>query len=302
MNRPTRIRPHSREARELADLLAPLPPEEQERAVVALELALGLWIDEHDARYMRRVYLQSDVFAAGQSRVMTTLADRPDLVTVSYNYMSSGVPQATTYIRGALTADIRAWVTEQSASGDKDYQITVQNLSSSELYVNVAAYRASRCRPASARSTSARRRPLAALCERVGELPVSVQRNLVAAETIQCSRCGERCHDYRQRGGKRLCICCVSDELQCVQARVSELEASEARLIAEGQREIAEARAEVERLRSRLATVEGALRDLLLSADCTWEERRLGHDWADACEAARAALSPAPAAEGERDA
>ncbi|GAB5546838.1 MAG: hypothetical protein SangKO_065980 [Sandaracinaceae bacterium] len=81
------------------------------------------------------------MFAAGQSRVMTTLEDRPDLVTVSYNYLSSGVPQATTYIRGALTPDIRAWVTKQSASGDKDYQVTVQNLSSSELYINVAAYR-----------------------------------------------------------------------------------------------------------------------------------------------------------------
>ena len=103
--------------------------------------AFALAGHDHDARYMRRVYLQSDVFAAGQSRVMTTLADRPDLVTVSYNYLSSGVPQATTYIRGALTADIRAWVTKQSASGDKDYQITVQNLSSSELYINVAAYR-----------------------------------------------------------------------------------------------------------------------------------------------------------------
>jgi hypothetical protein len=103
--------------------------------------AFALAGHDHDARYMRRVYLQSDVFAAGQSRVMTTLEDRPDLVTVSYNYLSSGVPQATTYIRGALTADIRAWVTKQSASGDKDYQITVQNLSSSELYINVAAYR-----------------------------------------------------------------------------------------------------------------------------------------------------------------
>ena len=103
--------------------------------------AFALAGHDHDARYMRRVYLQSDVFAAGESKVMTTLADRPDLVTVSYNYLSSGVPQATTYIRGALTADIRAWVTKQSAGGDKDYQITVQNLSSSELYINVAAYR-----------------------------------------------------------------------------------------------------------------------------------------------------------------
>jgi len=103
--------------------------------------AFALAGHDHDGRYMRNTYLQSDVFAAGESKVMTTLADRPDLVTVSYNTLSSGVPQATTYIRGALTADIRAWVTKQSAGGDKDYQITVQNLSASELYINVAAYR-----------------------------------------------------------------------------------------------------------------------------------------------------------------
>jgi hypothetical protein len=40
-------------------------------------------------------------------------------VTVSYNYLSSGIPQSTTYIKGALSDDIRAWVTKQSASGDK---------------------------------------------------------------------------------------------------------------------------------------------------------------------------------------
>jgi hypothetical protein len=34
-----------------------------------------------------------------------------------------------------------------------------------------------------------------------------------------------------------------------------------------------------------------ALIDLLASADASWEERRLGHDWAEACEAARAALN-----------
>ena len=72
---------------------------------------------------------------------VTTLADRPDLVTVSYNYLSSGIPQSTTYIKGALSDDIRAWVTKQSASGDKDYVVTVQNLSATDLYINVAAYR-----------------------------------------------------------------------------------------------------------------------------------------------------------------
>lgn len=41
--------------------------------------------------------------------------------------------------------------------------------------------------------------------------------------------------------------------------------------------------AEVKRLRT-------ALRGLLLSADAAWEERREGHDWPEACKAARAAL------------
>ncbi len=66
--------------------------------------------------------------------------------------------------------------------------------------------------------------------------------------------------------------------------------------------------AEVERLRERATAAEArearlkqALRDLLMSADCTWEERREGHDWAEACEAARAALAtPPPAASGDR--
>jgi tRNA G10 N-methylase Trm11 len=94
-----------------------------------------------DATYMRRTFLTSDTFLAGQSKTVTTLADRPDLVTVSYNYLSSGIPQSTTYIKGALSDDIRAWVTKQSASGDKDYVVTVQNLSATDLYINIAAYR-----------------------------------------------------------------------------------------------------------------------------------------------------------------
>ena len=43
-------------------------------------------------------------------------------------------------------------------------------------------------------------------------------------------------------------------------------------------------------LRSRVQALEDALRGLLLSADCGWEERNEGHDWAEACTAARAAI------------
>jgi hypothetical protein len=49
--------------------------------------------------------------------------------------------QATTYVRGTLSGDIRVWVTKRSAGGDKDYEVTVQNLTGNELYISVAAYR-----------------------------------------------------------------------------------------------------------------------------------------------------------------
>src|SRR5690606_28173940 len=103
--------------------------------------AFALAGHDHDARYMRRTFLQSEIYDPGQSRLVTTLEDRPDLVTYSYNYLSSGLPQATTYVRGSLSDQIRVWVTKVSSSGDKDYQVTVQNQSSTQLYIHVAAYR-----------------------------------------------------------------------------------------------------------------------------------------------------------------
>lgn len=46
--------------------------------------------------------------------------------------------------------------------------------------------------------------------------------------------------------------------------------------------------AKCQRERDALAEI---VRKLLLSADASWEERSLGHDWKDACEEARAALA-----------
>ena len=73
-------------------------------------------------------------------RVVTTLDERPDLVTVAYNLLTNGLPQATTFARGPYTDQIHYWITKQSPSGNKEHQITVQNQSSIELYVHVAAY------------------------------------------------------------------------------------------------------------------------------------------------------------------
>jgi hypothetical protein len=47
------------------------------------------------------------------------------------------------------------------------------------------------------------------------------------------------------------------------------------------------------RLRQENARLRDTIRDLLLSADCTWEEKNEGHDWATACEMARKALKEA---------
>jgi hypothetical protein len=67
--------------------------------------------------------------------------------------------------------------------------------------------------------------------------------------------------------------------------------------VAEGQR----LSAEVARLREERDRIAGALRAMLLSADCTWEERRLGHDWAETCDASRAALASLGSPQDERN-
>ena len=99
---------------------------------------------DHDGRYLRRVFTTQVLLDAGVQQVITTLSSQPDLVTVSYNYPDpgSGLPQATTYGRGALTSDLRYWITKNDVGGgDKEYEITVLNESTVELWVNVAVDR-----------------------------------------------------------------------------------------------------------------------------------------------------------------
>ena len=99
---------------------------------------------DHDDRYVRRTYSTSIVLDPSTQQDVTTLVDSPDIITVSYNYIDSGsgLPQATTYVYGALTPDLRCWVTKiDQGGGDKDFRITVRNNSSNQLWVNVAAYR-----------------------------------------------------------------------------------------------------------------------------------------------------------------
>ncbi len=98
---------------------------------------------DHDDHYLRRIYNSSRPMDPGSSIDFTTLLDRPDLVTISYNHLdASNLPQATTYIRGQLSDDLRLWVTKlDQGDDDKDYRITAQNLSAEKLYVTVTAYR-----------------------------------------------------------------------------------------------------------------------------------------------------------------
>jgi hypothetical protein len=52
-----------------------------------------------------------------------------------------------------------------------------------------------------------------------------------------------------------------------------------------------QAETENERLRRRVRELRDCISNLLLSADVSWEEQRLGHDWAETCEGARAELA-----------
>jgi hypothetical protein len=81
---------------------------------------------------------------AGATQGITTQAEQPDLASVSYNYPypSTGLPQATTYVHGALTNDIRFWITKlDMGGGDKNYRVTVYSGSSRQLWINVAVHR-----------------------------------------------------------------------------------------------------------------------------------------------------------------
>ncbi|MBM4320822.1 MAG: hypothetical protein FJ125_12930 [Deltaproteobacteria bacterium] len=98
----------------------------------------------HDDRYLRRVYSTQVLMDPGTTQDITTQAEQPDLVSVSYNYPDpgTGLPQATTYGRGALTSDIRYWITKlDMGGGNKDYRVTVYNGSASQLWINVAVHR-----------------------------------------------------------------------------------------------------------------------------------------------------------------
>ena len=97
---------------------------------------------EHDERYLRQVFTDSRRFEARQNVVVTTLSERPDLVAVSYNlYNSSNQVEASTFVRGLRSPDLRYWVTKvDSGGGDKTYEVRVFNNNSVPLYVQTSIY------------------------------------------------------------------------------------------------------------------------------------------------------------------
>jgi hypothetical protein len=101
---------------------------------------------------------------------------------------------------------------------------------------------------------------------------------------MTCTRCGTECHDYRQEGNEKLCICCVWDAARDreAHARGYALTSERAEMVARAERaekerdaalervgdhvhtaqtyamERDEARAEVERLRDEVAKLKFA--------------------------------------------
>jgi len=98
---------------------------------------------DHDARYLREVFRLSDKLNANESKKYTTLDDFPHVVEIAYNYVNSnGWPEATTYVQGALSSQVRCWMTKVNlGNGNYDCELWVQNLYSAALFITVGAYR-----------------------------------------------------------------------------------------------------------------------------------------------------------------
>ncbi len=94
---------------------------------------------DHDARYLREVYRQTNRLNAGDSQLYTTLGDFPHVIEIAYNYVgSNGWPEQTTYVQGALSSEVRCWMTKVNGS---DCELWVSNSSNYHLFITVGAYR-----------------------------------------------------------------------------------------------------------------------------------------------------------------
>lgn len=104
--------------------------------------AFALAGHDHDDRYMQEVLQYFNVFPPGSQQDAGTLPTQPNLIAVGYSYMdgATGYPEPTVYAQGALTNDIRVWMTKVESGGDKDYTVTVRNGSSTELFIVVTVY------------------------------------------------------------------------------------------------------------------------------------------------------------------
>ncbi|GMV38768.1 MAG: hypothetical protein AMXMBFR64_04840 [Myxococcales bacterium] len=73
--------------------------------------------------------------------------------------------------------------------------------------------------------------------------------DLLCNEEVPCSRCGEMCCDYRQSGGERVCILCITKERDAATAHAETMAAL--LTLTRGERD--EAESECARLREQLA-------------------------------------------------
>jgi hypothetical protein len=97
---------------------------------------------QHDDRYPRRVFFQLVPLNAGEQRDVTTLRDRPDVVSLSYMTATNTASDVTVFA-GEHTSSLQAWVTRiATASGGSDYKITVRNNSPVRLFVRIVAFNA----------------------------------------------------------------------------------------------------------------------------------------------------------------
>jgi hypothetical protein len=92
---------------------------------------------DHDARYVRRIYVGSADMGPNTSRIFTELSSFPDFVKVAYDF---GTQQGfQRWFSSPTNPNIWAWVDKNVSTGAMN--LVVRNMDSVERHVVVAAYR-----------------------------------------------------------------------------------------------------------------------------------------------------------------
>jgi hypothetical protein len=105
---------------------------------IVRELNAHLGSGDHDGRYARRVFLQSQNVEPNTTFDFDVLNTVPDVLIYSYDTYNADFTNAKRWFNGPYTSNIRVWF--DKLSGNQSVRIHVQNRNSLALFITVYGY------------------------------------------------------------------------------------------------------------------------------------------------------------------